>query len=46
MDIVKVRMSIFARISGIIDVDDSNLLDSYAEQQGFYTRRFEKNVEP
>lgn len=46
MDVVKVRMSIFASISRVIDVDDSNLLDSYAEQQGFYTRRFEKDVEP
>jgi hypothetical protein len=43
---VKLRMSINAGISRIIDVDDSNLLDSYDEQQGFYNRRFEKNVEP
>jgi len=46
MDVVKVRMSIFASISRVINVDDSNLLDSYAEQQGFYIRRLEKNVEP
>jgi len=45
MEIVKVRMSIFASIARVIDADDSNLLDSYAEQQGFYTLRFEKNVD-
>jgi hypothetical protein len=43
---VKVRMSIFASIARVFDADDSNPLDSYAEQRGFYTRRFEKNVDP
>jgi len=36
MDVVKLRMPIFASILRVIDADDSNLLDSYAEQQGFF----------
>jgi hypothetical protein len=46
MDIVKVGLIIFACISRLMDVDDSNISDSYATQQGIYTHRFGKNVEP
>jgi hypothetical protein len=46
MDIEKVGLIIFTSILRLMDVDDSNLLNTYAAQQGIYTHRFGKNVEP